>query len=194
LNNESLVEIEETFRKLQLEMEEIDVASIRDKKLDFKTMGKDELEQFLKSGIKHKKKVEVLLNQIGYLRINLFSEYYEQIKVAEKEKELDKAARLMNQCAEAIAIPFYSTKKQSEFIKRLKKWLSMQSRPESLELINNWKTEYEGWFKPREAGHSISDSEKREEFDKLKRTFFTLYTFSFSVDNFPQLRERRTDR
>jgi hypothetical protein len=194
LNEESLMELEKTFRKLQLELKEIDAASIRDKRSDFETMGKNELEQFLKSEIKPKKKVEVLLNQIGYLRINLFSEYYEQIKVAEKEKELDKAARLMDQCAEVIAIPFYSTKKQSEFIKRLKKWLSIQSRPESLELINNWKTEYETWFKPKEPGHSISDSKRLEEFDKLKKTFLTLYTFSFSADNFPQLRERRTDR
>jgi hypothetical protein len=188
------MQLEETFRKLKLELEEIDVASVRDKKLDLETMGKNELEQFLKSKIKPKKKVEFLLNQIGYLRINLFSEYYEQIKVAEKEKELDKAARLMDRCAEVIAIPFYSAKKQSEFVKRLKKWLSMRSRPESMELINNWKAEYESWFKPKEAGHSISDSERLEEFDKLKKTFFTLYTFSFSVDNFPQLRERRTDR
>ena len=198
MNDESLMKLEETFRKLQLKLEEIDAASIRDKKYDFETMSNNEFEQFLKSETKPKKKVQALLNQIGYLRINIFSEYYERIKVAEGENELDKAAKLMNQCAELIAIPFYSTKKQSEFIKRLKKWraraLSIQSRPDSLELIDKWKAEYEAWFKTKEARHSISDSEQIEEFDRLKKTFFTLYTFSFSIDNFPRLREKRTDR
>jgi hypothetical protein len=153
----------------------------------------NELTQILKSKIKPKKKKQLLLTQIGYLRINLFGEYYEQIQHAQKNNELDKAVKLMNTYAE-IAIPFISTRKQPALIKRLKELLSKRKFPEPRELIQKWKTGYEAWFKQNGSIHPQMDDKKRmEEFDQLKNAFFTLYTFSFSFNNFPPLRDRRSD-
>jgi hypothetical protein len=153
----------------------------------------NELNQILKSKIKPKKKTRLLLTQIGYSRINLFGEYYEQIQHAQKNNDLDKAVKLMNTYAE-IAIPFLSTKKQPALIKRLKELLSIRGPPESIELIQKWKTGYKAWFKQNEPIHPQMDDKKRlEEFDQLKNAFFTLYTYSFSVDNFPPLRDRPSD-
>ncbi len=153
----------------------------------------NELNQILKSKIKPKKKRQLLLTQIGYLRINLFGEYYEQIQHAQKNNELNKAVKLMNTYAE-IATPFISTRKQPALIKRIKELLSRRRFPEPVELIQKWKTGYEAWFKQNEFNHSQMDDKKRmEEFDQLKNAFFTLYTYSFSVDNFPPLRDNPSD-
>ena len=136
----------------------------------------------------------MLLTQIGYLRINLFSEYYERIQYAQKNNELDKAVKLMNECAEIIAIPFVSTKKQAAWVKRVKTLLSIGKVTEPIEHVKKWKDGYEAWFKQEAQIHSQTDDKKRmEEFDQLKMAFITLYTFSFSVDNFPALRNRRSD-
>ena len=135
-----------------------------------------------------------MLTQIGYLRINLFSEYYERIQSAQKDKELDKAVRLMDECIEIIAVPFISTKKQSAWVKRAKGLFSIGRFPEPIEHIKKWKTGYEAWFKHNEKSPQRTDDEKRiEEFKQLKMAFITVYTFSFSVDNFPALHNRRSD-
>ena len=157
-------------------------------------MAQDELNQILESKIKLKKKTQLLLTQIGYLRINMFGEYYEQINRAQERKELDKAVELMNKCAEAVGLPFLSTKKQRGLIERLKGLISTKKQPEPAELIRKWKTAYETWFKKNESPRPQTDDKKRmEEFDQLKMLFFTIYTYSFSVENFPPLRNRRSD-
>ena len=144
--------------------------------------------------MKLKKKTQLVLTQIGYLRINLFSEYYERIQYAERNNELDKAVKLMNECAEIIAVPFVSTKKQSAWLKRVKELLPVGNAPEPMEHVEKWKTGYEAWFKHDKKIPKITDDKKRiEEFNQLKMAFITVYTFSFSVDNFPALRNRRSD-
>ena len=192
--DKSLRGLEKTFQELRSKLEEIDQDVIRDKKLDFTVIAQNELNQILKSKIKLKKKTQLLLTQIGYLRINLFAEYYERIQYAQRNNELDKAVKLMNECAEIIAIPFVSTKKQPALIKRLKELLSIGRFPEPIEHVQKWKAGYEAWFKQKEHIHPQMDDKKRtEEFNQLKTAFITLYTFSFSVDNFPALRNRRSD-
>ena len=157
-------------------------------------MAQDELNQILESKIKLKKKKQLLLTRIGYLRINIFGEDYEQINRAQERKELDKAVELMNKCAETVALPFLSTKKQPGLSERLKKLISTKKQPEPAELIRKWKTSYETWFKQNESNRPQADDKKRmEEFNQLKMAFFTLYTYSFSVENFPPLRNRRSD-
>ena len=57
-----------------------------------------------------------------------------------------------------------------------------------------WKTLQEGWVRKNEYAHPQENEKKRlDEFNELKMAFFALYTYSFSVDNFPPLRERRSD-
>lgn len=192
--DKSLRGLEKTFQELRLHLEKIDQDAVRDKKLDFTVISQNELNKILNSKLKLKKKTQLLLTHIGYLRINLFSEYYERIQYAQRNNELDKAVKLMNECAEIIAIPFVSTKKQSAWIKRLKDLLPIENALESIEHVKKWKTGYEAWFKQDVQIPQQTDDKKRmEEFNQLKMAFITLYTFSFSVDNFPALRNRRSD-
>ena len=144
--------------------------------------------------MKLKKKEQLLLTQIGYLRINLFSEYYERIQSSQKSNELDKAVKLMNECAEIIAIPFVPAKKQSTWVKRAAALFSKGKATEPMEHVENWKAGYEAWFeKDEQSPNKTNDKKRKEEFNQLKMAFITVYTFSFSVDNFPALRNRRSD-
>lgn len=186
--------LEKTFQGLYSKLEEIDQNAIRDKKLDFTVISQNELNQLLNSKLKLKKKKQLLLTQIGYLRINLFSEYYERIQCAQRNNELDKAVKLMDECAEIISIPFVSTKKQSAWFKRVKALLPIDNAPEPIEHVKKWKTGYEAWVKHDQKPPQRTDNKKRlEEFNQLKMAFITVYTFSFSVENFPALRNRRSD-
>jgi hypothetical protein len=40
---------------------------------------------------------------------------------------------------------------------------------------------------------TIDEKAQMEEFDEIKMAFLELYTYSFSTDNFPNLRNRRSD-
>jgi len=154
-------------------------------------MNESWLNQVLKSNIKLKEKKRLLLTQMGYLRINIFQEYYERVKLSQEKNQLNEAVELMNRHAE-IASMFISTKKQSAPIKRLKKLLSIRSI-EPLEYLQKWRTAYDAWFKQKPSQQPIDEKKRMEEFDQLRMAFLELYTFSFSVENFPPLRSRRSD-
>jgi hypothetical protein len=192
LEEKSAAELEVTFQELKSKFDEMKV-DLTDMKYEYAIMPQNELNWILKSEISPRKKRQLLLTQIGYLRINIFDECYEQIKRAQGD-ELDEAVKLMNKCAETIAIPFISMKKNQSLTKRLGMLFSRKRDLEPTELIQKWKTSYEAWLKQKESPHPQRDNNKRmEEFGKLKTAFFTLYTHSFSVNNFPPLRNRRSD-
>ena len=150
------------------------------------------LNQTLKSDIKLKKKKQLLLTQMGYLRMNIFMEYFERVNLLREKNQLNKAIEQMNKHAE-IAKIFIPTKKQLALIKRLKKTLSIRST-EPAEYLQKWRTAYEAWHKQDSLQQPINEKKRLEEFDQLKMAFLELYTFSFSVDNFPPLRNRRSDQ
>jgi hypothetical protein len=178
----SLKGLEKTFQELKSRLDEIDSEAIRNRKQDFPVMPKDELEQALRSKAKAQYKRRLLLTQIGYVRINLFSEYYERLQHAERNKEFKDAVKFMNNYVEAIAAPFIPAKKQSKFRKRLNGWFSDDENPDPAKYLREWRTNYEAWTKHAE---DMSDQQLEEEFAKLKTTFFTVYTLSFSASNFP---------
>ena len=72
-------------------------------------MNESWLNQVLKSNIKLKEKKRLLLTQMGYLRINIFQEYYERVKLSQEKNQLNEAVELMNRHAEIASI-FISTK------------------------------------------------------------------------------------
>lgn len=194
LRDKSLVELEEIFRELSFKLEELNKDAVMDRKYEFAMMPKDELSLILKGKDNAKAKRHVILTQIGYLRINLFAEFYERIQQAQKNGDLDKAVQLMRTYAETFAVPFISTRKESAFLKRLRGAFSAKRRLEPGEYINEWKTGYEAWFKQNgSAPPRMDDKVRMEEYDRLKKTFIMLYTISFSVDDFPPLRNRRSD-
>jgi vacuolar-type H+-ATPase subunit E/Vma4 len=114
--------MEKTFQELKSRLDEIDLEAIRNRKQDFPVMPVDELEQILRSKAKTQYKRRLLLTQIGYVRINLFSEYYERLQHAERNKEFEETVKLMNNYVETIAAPFIPAKRQSKFRKRLNAW------------------------------------------------------------------------
>ncbi len=194
LKDKSLRELETIFQQLNAKLEKINQNAIRDKKYDFEVMPWRDLEQVLRSENKLKEKTQLLLTQIGYLRINLFTECYEQVQRAQTNNELDKTVNLMDRYAEEIVIPFVPTKKQPAISKRLKELLTKKTQPEPTECIQKWRTAHETWLKQIKPTNPPTNNENRtEEYNQLKMAFMTLYTFSFSADDFPPLRSRRTD-
>jgi hypothetical protein len=165
--------------------------AVRDRKYDASIVNENWLNQALKSDIKLKEKRQLLLTQIGYLRINIFTEYFERVNLLREKNQLNEAVELMNKHAE-IARIFIPTKKQSPFTKRLREILSMRN-VEPIEYLQKWRTAYEAWSKQKSSQQPLDKKKCLEEFDQLKMAFLELYTFSFSVDNFPPLRNRRSD-
>ena len=135
----------------------------------------------------------MILTQIGYVRINLFGEYYERILQAQKNNDLDRAIKLMDTYAETVAVPFISIRKESAFLKRLNGVFLTKRAFEPAEYINEWKIGYEEWFKQSVSSLRMDGKTRMEEFDRLKKTFIMLYTISFSVDDFPPLRNQLSD-
>jgi len=154
-------------------------------------MNENWLRQILKGDLKLKEKKRLLLTQIGYLRINIFTEYLERVNLLREKEQLEKAVELMNRYAEIASI-FISTKKQPTIIKRLKELLSKQ-KIEPIEYLQKWRSGYDAWFKQKPSNQTVDKKKRMEEFDQLKMLFIDLYTFSFSADNFPPLRYRRSD-
>jgi hypothetical protein len=189
-----LEELEKTFRELKSQLDEINRDSVREKKYEYGVMSQNELTQILKSKTTLKKKQQLLLTQIGYLRINIFNEYYEQIKYAQENEELDKAAKLMKKCAELVALPFFLVKKQPSLAWRLRVLISPKKKPDPAELVQKWEAVQEAWVRKDEGTHLQANDKKRlDAFNEMKMAFIALYTYSFSLDNFPPLRERRSD-
>ena len=186
-----LEELLETFRVLKSKLNELDKNAARNKAYDYQMTNENWLNQLMKSRIKPREKKRLLLTQIGYLRINIFTEYFERAKQWQEKNELDKAVETMNKHAE-VARMFISTKNQLGLIKRVKKLLSLQST-EPVEYLQKWQTAYQAWFEQKPREQSIHDPNRTKEFNRIKMAFLELYTFSFSVDNFPPLRNRRSD-
>jgi len=172
----------------------MDRTAVRDKRGDFRVVPLDKLKETIQSTSSTRRKAQLLLTEIGYLRCNLFAEYYERIKRFEGKNELNRAAELMQEYSE-IAIPFVSTKKQRVSSWRIKGLLLRKNQHEEPDRIRDWKDRYKAWsFKTGSIDFPTNNLVRIEEFTRLQNAFLTLYTYSFSVDNFPPLRNRRSDR
>jgi hypothetical protein len=188
----SLGELEEIFTGLSSKLDALNQDAVRDKKYDFPVMNEKWLQKVIKRDIKPKEKRILLLTQIGYLRINIFTEYLERVKALQEKKQLNQAVELMNRYAEIASI-FISMKSPHGILKRLKELLTKR-RIEPGEYLRRWQTSYDEWVKQNDSQQKVDEENRVEEFDRLKTLFIELYTFSFSVDNFPPLRNRRSDR
>ena len=191
LREKTLTDLEDIFQSLKSKLRELNEDAVRDRKYDSPMINENWLNQVLKSDLSLKEKKQLLLTQIGYLRINIFTEYLERVNRLREKKQLNEAAELMDEHAEIASI-FIPTKKQPVLIKRIKQLFSMRNI-EPVEYLQKWRTAYKAWYGQRFSQQLIDEKKQMEEFDKLKMAFLELYTFSFSVDNFPPLRNRRSD-
>ena len=195
LKEKSIEELEEIFLDLDSKLEETNRQGANDKKYDYMMIAKNEVHQILESQEKRRKKKFLLLTQIGYLRINLFGKYYEQIQLAQNNNELEKAVSLMHTFAETLAIPFISTESKPSWSKKFKSLFSGKEPVDPIKQIGNWESSYDEWAKWKQSASSQTDRDARiSQFEELKKEFITLYTISFSVDDFPPLRNRRSDK
>ena len=151
----------------------------REKRWDFEVMAADQLEQILKGTSHAKEKMNLLFSQVGYLRINLFYEVYARLQLAEKNRDFDKALQLMNEYIDTVAMPFILPRMQQSWLSRLSGKL-----PEATLSFQSWRSGYKSWFHP-ETQRLLGEKERSEGFNQLKQTFMTLYTLSFSCQNFP---------
>lgn len=151
-------------------------------------MDENRLNQLLRSHVKLEEKKRILLTQIGYLRVNIFTEYLERVNLLQEKKQLNQAADLMNKYAEIASI-FILTKEQPTIAMQLRRLFSKQ-RSDPIEYLQKWQTHYESWSKQNKE---TIDEKRMADFQQLKRAYIELYTFSFSIENFPPLRYRRLD-
>ena len=186
--NKTLRELEEIYKSLNSILKELNKDYIRNKKYDFQLMDENRLNQLLRSHVKLEEKKRILLTQIGYLRVNIFTEYLERVNLLQEKKQLNQAADLMNKYAEIASI-FILTKEQPTIAMQLRRLFSKQ-RSDPIEYLQKWQTHYESWSKQNKEP---IDEKRMADFQQLKRAYIELYTFSFSIENFPPLRYRRLD-
>lgn len=191
VKSKTLTELLSIYKVLRSRIKDLNVGAVRDKKYDSPMANENWLYQAIKSNISPQKKKQLILTQIGYLRINIFTEYFERVNQLREKNELNAAVELMNKHAEIASI-FISKKKQPALIKRLKGLVSIKNI-DRIEYLQKWRTAYEKWRKQESIQRTIDEKKQLKEFDQLKMFFLELYTFSFSVDNFPPLRYRRSD-
>jgi len=121
--------------------------------------------------------------QIGYLRINLFQEYYERIQAAQEKQQLNHAVQLMNEYIETIAMPYIQQRLNQNIFAKISSLFSTSTLPDTKQTLNEWQTLYNTWNKNQKT--QTPNNQTTKTFDQAKRTFITLYTLSFSPDNFP---------
>jgi UTP:GlnB (protein PII) uridylyltransferase len=171
-----------TFIELKSKLDTLNQTAVRNRKLDFKILTQNELNQKLLKGTKYENK-QLVLTQIGYLRINLFQEYYERIQAAQANQDLDKAVQLMNQYTQ-IAIPFIQERIHPSILTRIANIFSTSTLPNAAQTLREWQTHHETWKKQKKI-KTENNRKATEEFDHIKNLFITLYTLSFSPRNFP---------
>jgi hypothetical protein len=128
-----------TFPELKSKLEKLNQDAIRNRKFDFDVISPDEIDQKLLEGTQHAKR-QLLLTQIGYLRINLFQEYYERRQAAQENKDLDKAIQLMNQYLQTKAMPFIQQRLHPSILTRIRNRFSTSSLPDTSEDLEEWHT------------------------------------------------------
>ena len=171
-----------TFTELKSKLETLNQNAVRNRKLDFKILTQNELNQKLLKGTEYENR-QLVLTQIGYLRINLFQEYYERIQAAQANQDLDKAVQLMNQYIQTIAMPFIQERLHPSILTRIANIFSTSTLPNAAQTLKEWQTHHEAWNRQKKA--NIDNNRKAIEFNHMLNLFITLYTLSFSPSNFP---------
>jgi len=183
IHRKSVKELTNILSSFKSRLAAYDKDAKRDKKRDYELLPQSELRYVLRSGIPVEDKKNLLLSQIGLLRINLFMEHYERIRIFEENSQLDEAIEVMNDYAVNVAIPFIPAKKSPSLINRFMDLIVKDRLLEPFEYVQKWKTEYQSWVESRKI--PMNQSLRREKFSQLKTMFHMLYTVSFSDDNFP---------
>jgi len=183
----SIRELRSILNSLKSKLVDLDQNAVRDKEKDYQLRTQSELDHLLRSEMPIEEKKNILISQIGLVRINLFMEHYERVNRFEKNKQFDEAIKVMNYYVKNVAIPFIGPTKKPSLIQRFINWITREKAIEPLEYIKNWGYQYRSWFEENETTTipALRESRKKEKFDKLKHIFHMLYCFSFSKEDLP---------
>lgn len=187
IHQKSVIELEKILSSFEDNLAEYDEDAKREKVKDYKLLPKNQLARIMRSEIPTREKKNVLLSQIGFLRINLFMEYDERIEILEKSNQLDEAINVMNECAQKISIPFIPRKKRLSLLISFLDLVSSKKVHKPFEYVQKWNAEYKNWCKNKhnKKNSFIMNQERRNKFKQLKEIFYMLYCLSFSDANFP---------
>lgn len=102
----SIRELKSILNFLKSKLDDLNKNAVRNKEKDYQLKPQSELNHLLRSEMPIDEKKNILISQIGLVRINLFMEHYERVNIFEKNKQFDKAIKIMNYYVKGIAIPF----------------------------------------------------------------------------------------
>jgi hypothetical protein len=186
----SVRELRFLLDSLKSKLAELDGSAVRDRNRDYSLISSTELIRILRSQLSFQKKRIILLGQIGFVRINLFSEYHERVLRLEKNKNFGEAVRIMNDYVENVAIPFIAPIKKPSLVERFVNWISRKRPVDPIQYVRQWRNDYYFWFKETDTKiiPALCESIRKVKFDQIKTNFYLLYNFSFSKDSFPPQR------
>lgn len=137
--------LETTFREFETIIGKLNENAVRDRKYDLSVMTNDELDKILESKIRRSEKTRILLTQIGFLRINIFNEYYNEVQLAETKNELDDAVKTMNSHIEQVAMRFIRERLHPSLIDRIINRFSNSPIPDAAKTLGEWKSSLSTW-------------------------------------------------
>jgi len=182
LQQKSVKELTEILTSLKAKLERMNPEKKSDKKLFSET---DNV--ILKSNAPEIEKKKWVISKILQFRTDLFAEYLKLIQLSEKNKDLDKTVEYMNEYIISLAVPFIGKVKPPSWSDRFMAFFNRKTVPSPYEYLQQWKTDYQTWFKKNTSLlPEIYENERREKYQQMQIAFNMLYNYSFSRDNVPE--------
>jgi len=151
----------------------------------YKLISETEINNILKSNISKKDMKNILLAEIGLIRINLFETMSDDIQSHEKNNQLDHNVEIMKTYLVDIAIPFISEGKSSSLIRHFISLFSTNTLDLPLNHIKEWERNYKSWKNIQTDG--VLPQDKNTLYLELVKDYQLLYALSFSNENFPPM-------
>jgi len=89
----------------------------------------------------------------------------------------------MSEYLGTIAMPYIEQRLKPHVFAKISRLFQSSTLPDTAQTLREWQTLYEAWNKNQKT--QTPNNLTTEAFNQLKRTFITLYTLSFSPENFP---------
>jgi hypothetical protein len=127
-----------------------------------------------------------LISKMVCLRTAIFAEYSNNIELAVKENDLNKATNFMNEYIFSYALPFIDNVKPPSLLNELSARLSNKSVLTPYEYLEKWKAGYTNFKQIKTSDSKLDLYLKSEKYRELVTTYNMLYNLSFSHDNVPE--------
>lgn len=183
-HRKSISELRRIMNDLIEYRSQVDSDSGRDTSSDHTLLASEKIYLVLNSDIDAFEKKNLLLQQIGLLRINICSAYSFKINILEDNEQLDEAIILMNQYFNEVALPFIGETRKPSYLDRFKDALAIERSKTPRECIDKWHVDFSDWFNTN-WDERYNAYKKLGIYNSIKSSFSILHGLSFSNDNFP---------